>query len=395
MSRSRKIRMGMVGGCPGKFICDAHHYAWRLDGLIELVAGCFSHDAQRNQSAGETLGLAAERVYQDYPQMLEAEAALPETERIQLVASVTPNHLHAPVAMQAVDLGFPVISDKPLCFSLAEARDLCRAIDTSGQFFVLTHTYQGYPLVKQARDFVAAGKLGPIHKVLVEYPQAGVIKGLSSADPKRLEKLKNPAHQTDVSACLSDIGVHASILAESIAGLQIERVLGDTGCRVPGRSLDDDAHVLLRFNNGANGILMASQVCSGAENNLAVRVVGERGTIFWQQHDPNTLTVYWNDDPPQILRTGRWQGLPGQAPAHYQRMPAGHPEGYIEAFANAYRSAARIILARAEGREPDPLDADFPTHRDGFRGMALVQAVHDSVTNGNQWTQLEAYPEVS
>ena len=385
----RKLRMGMVGGCPGKFICDAHHMAWRLDGLIELVAGSFSPNSERNNNAAQQLGIAPDRVYATYQEMFEAEAQRPVDQRMQLVASITPNHIHAPVAIAALRAGFAVISDKPLAFSLAEAKALKAAVDQSGLLFALTHNYSGYPMVKQAKELIASGTLGTVLKVVAEYAQGSVAHVMASGDAERIAAACNPGHQTDVSGCFSDIGVHAAQLSEYICGIEIKSALSDASTIVPNRSLDDDANVLLRFNNGAKGVLIASQICSGHENPLAIKVHTEKGSLAWAQENPNNLELRLADKPMQILRSGRYFDLPGQSPKHATRLPAGHPEGYIEAFACIYRNVARVLLAEAHGEAVNPLDQDFPSVDDGLRGMALIQAVYDSSKNNSAWVDLE------
>lgn len=385
----RKLRMGMVGGCPGKFICDAHHMAWRLDGLIELVAGSFSPNGERNKQAGEQLCIAPERVYASYQEMMEQEAALPAEQRIELVASITPNQLHAPVALAALNAGFPVISDKPLSFSVAEAREICQVVDQSGLLFALTHNYSGYPMVKQARALIDSGELGAVLKAVTEYPQGGVAVSMASGNPKRIEAVKDPGHQTDVSACFSDIGIHAAQLTEYICGIGISAVLADAGTIVPGRTLEDDANVLVHFDNGARGVLIASQICAGNENPLNIKVYCEQGSLYWCQEEPNNLILRRSDQPLQVLRTGRWFDLPGEQAKHATRLPAGHPEGYVESFAVLYRNLARVLLAEASGEAVDERDRDFPTAHDGLRGMALIQAIHDSACGGNTWQQLK------
>ncbi len=385
----RQLRMGMVGGCPGKFICDAHHMAWRLDGLIELVAGSFSSNAERNENAGKQLGIDASRVYATYQEMMDKEAALPEDQRIELVASITPNQIHAPVALAALRAGFPVISDKPLSFSVDEARDIVKEVEERNLLFALTHNYSGYPMVKQAKALVDSGELGSVLKVVAEYAQGSVANTMASGDAKRIEAAKDPGHQTDVSACFSDIGVHAAQLTEYICGIEIEKVLSDISTIVPDKRLEDDANVLVRFNNGAKGVLIASQICSGNENPLNIKVYLEKGSMYWAQEEPNNLVLRRADQPMQILRTGRYFDLPGDAPKHATRLPAGHPEGYTEAFAVIYRNAARVLLAQANGENVDDLNRDFPNAQDGLRGMALVQAVYDSTQNGNTWETLQ------
>jgi len=382
-SSAPRIRMAMVGGCPGKFICDVHHYAWRLDGLIELVAGAFSPDAERNRRAGEALHLDPARVYGDWRELIAREAERPAAERPQLVASITPNQLHAPVAIAALEAGFAVISDKPLAFSLAEGRELAAVVERTGLPFALTHTYALYPMIHEARALVHGGELGAVRKVVVEYLQGGAGMALTSGDERRLAGARDPGHQTDRSGCFSDIGVHAAQLTEFVTGRSIERVAARTESWIPGRTLDADCDVLLALAGGGTGVLTTSQVCVGNENPLALRVWCERGAIEWRQEEPNSMLLRPIDGPMQVRRVGRFAG---DAMRSATRLPAAHPEGYIEAFANFYARIARQLQARAADREPDPADLVLPGIADGLRGMAITEAVIDSAERDSAWT---------
>jgi len=374
--------MAMVGGCPGKFICDAHHMAWRLDGLIDLVAGCFSCDQVRNSAAGEHLGLDPDRIYANYEALIAGELSLPSERRAQLIASVTPNQLHAPVALAALRHGFPVISDKPLSYSLSEARELAQVVRETGLDFALTHTYNGYPMVKQAHELLASGRLGKVLRVAAEYPQAGVAHGLAAG---RAAALKDPGKRTEVSGCFSDIGVHAAQMLEYISGERIQRLCADSSSIVPGRELDDDANCLLRLSGGGKGVLFASQLATGEENPLAVRVWCEHAGLEWRQMEPGSLVIRWRDRPMEIRRAGRYfdEDLPLTRAA--TRLPAGHPEGYIEAFATIYAKMARVIHARAVGKQLEASDLDLPGITDGVRGMTITQAVFESSQAEGAW----------
>jgi predicted dehydrogenase len=382
----QRIRIGLVGGKPGAFIGDAHRMAMLLDGDCDLVAACCSSDPERARSAGERLCLAPERCHASYAELIAAEAALPPERRIHAVASVTPNALHAPVALAALRAGFHVISDKPLCYDLSEADELVRTVAETGLVFALTHNYSGYPLVKQARAMIAAGELGAVRKVVVEYPQGGVANVLASGDPTRIAALRDPQKRTARSACVADIGTHAAQLAEYVTGLRIEAVCADCSTAVPGRELEDDANVLLRLSGAANGILFASQIAAGEENPLAIRVWCERGSLAWRQMDPNTLELRRPGQPIALYRHGGGYSAPEAKAA--TRLPAGHPEGYIEAFATLYRNAARCIRAALADTPAEPRDQDFPTVADGRHLMGVVEAVAESAAACSAWTRV-------
>ncbi|MCB0637971.1 MAG: Gfo/Idh/MocA family oxidoreductase [Lewinella sp.] len=376
----------MVGGGRGAFIGGVHRMAAALDGQIELVCGAFSSDPEKSRLSGEDLFLPAERVYGSYAEMIEKEKALPEGERMDFVSIVTPNHVHFGPARMALENGFHVVCDKPLSFSLEQAEQLVTLVEETGLLFALTHNYTGYPMVKQARAMVRHGELGKIRKVVVEYPQGWLSTKLEdSADEKQADWRTDP-ERSGAAGAMGDIGTHAENLAEYVTGLRISELLADLTAFVPGRKLDDDGNVLLRFSNGAKGILHASQISAGEENDLNIRVYGEKGGLFWRQMEPNTLVVKWLDQPQQILRTGVGEMYPSTM-AH-SRIPAGHPEGYLEAFANIYRNFAVCLRARLNGEKADFVYHDFPTVHDGLRGMQFITSVVESSQRGAVWTKM-------
>jgi predicted dehydrogenase len=377
----QKIRMGMVGGGIGAFIGAVHRMAAALDGEIDLVCGALSSDPKRALESGLALGLPAERSYGSFQEMIEKELALPESVRMQVVSIVTPNHVHFEPAKMAMENGFHVICDKPMCFSLAEALELEKIVQHTGMIFALTHTYTGYPMVKQARQMVKHGEIGKVRKIVVEYPQGWLSTDIDIQGQKQAAWRTDPK-RSGIAGAMGDIGTHAENLAEYITGLHIESLCADISIYVPGRLLDDDGNVLLRFEQGAKGILHASQISAGEENSINIRVYGEKGSLEWHQMEPNTLIVRWLDQPAQIYRTGVGKLYP-EAQLH-TRVPAGHPEGYIEAFANIYRNFARAVQARLAGTEPDPT-ADFPTVGDGVRGMRFIERVIESGKSSEKW----------
>ncbi|MFN6071692.1 MAG: Gfo/Idh/MocA family protein [Bacteroidota bacterium] len=379
----RKIRMGMVGGGRGAFIGGVHRMAAALDGHIDLVCGAFSSDSEKSRLSGQDLYLPEDRVYDSYSQMILTEKELPLGVRMDFVSIVTPNHMHFGPAKMALENGFHVVCDKPLCLSIKEAEELVDLVNKTGLIFALTHNYTGYPMVKQAKAMIRKGALGHIRKVVVEYPQ-GWLSTLLEADANAKQAIwRTDPNQSGAAGSMGDIGTHAENLAEYITGLKISEMCADLSIFVPGRKLDDDGNVLLRFENGAKGVLHASQICNGEENNLNIRVYGEKGGIAWRQMEPNTLTVMYQDKPSTIFRTG-WAGLEREAIAH-TRIPAGHPEGYLEAFANIYRNFAFCIQARLSGEEVDPLYTDFPSIEDGLRGMNFVEKV---VASKGEWIKM-------
>ncbi len=372
----------MVGGGRGAFIGAVHRMAAALDGEIELVCGAFSSDPERSKASGEDLHLPPNRVYADYEKMILGEKALPENERMDFVAIVTPNHMHFGPAKMALENGFHVVCDKPLSFNMEEAIELESLVKESGLLFALTHNYTGYPMVKQAKAMIANGELGKIRKVVVEYPQGWLSTRVEESEQKQASWRTDPK-RSGIAGAMGDIGTHAENLAEYVTGLQIKELCADLSAFVDGRALDDDGNVLLRFDNGAKGVLHASQICAGEENNLNLRVWGEKGGIEWRQMEPNTLLVKWLDRPTQILRTGVGTLSP-QATAH-TRLPGGHPEGYLEAFANIYRNVAFCLRAHLNGQTPDALYQDFPSVKDGVRGMRFIEKVVESGKSDQKW----------
>lgn len=356
-----------------------------LDGQIELVCGAFSSDPQKSRLSGEDLYLSPDRVYGSYREMITREAQLPEDERMDLVSIVTPNHVHFGPAKMALEHGFHVICDKPLCFNLEEAKELVYLVEETGLLFALTHNYTGYPMVKQARAMIRAGEFGELRKVVVEYPQGWLSTKLEDSGQKQADWRTDPS-RSGIAGAMGDIGTHAENLAEYITGLQITELCADLSAFVPGRQLDDDGNILLRFNNGAKGVLHASQISAGEENDLNIRVYGEKGGFHWRQMEPNTLVVKWLDKPVEVRRTGVAPLYP-EAEAH-TRIPAGHPEGYLEAFANIYRNVAFCLQARLQGQAPDPIYEDFPTVRDGLRGMQFIERVVASSQSDEKWTSM-------
>jgi predicted dehydrogenase len=378
--------MGMIGGGRGAFIGAVHRMAAGIDGLIELSAGALHVDPEVALLSGQDLFLPPERTYKTYYELFEKENQLPADQRIDFVSIVTPNFVHYEPARLALENGFHVVCEKPLSFSLEEALELERLVKDTGLVFALTHTYTGYPMVKQARDMITSGVFGKIRKVVVEYPQGWLSTPLEQTGQQQASWRTDPKRSGKAGA-VGDIGTHAENLAETITGLRITELSADVSKFVEGRMLDDDANVLLRFDNGAKGVLHCSQVSAGEENALNIRVYGEKGGIHWHQHDPNTMYVKWLDQPMQVYRTG--SGYLGEAAQAHTRTPAGHPEGYLEAFANIYRNFAKTVQNRVAGEPADEKYADFPTVHDGVRGMKFIDAVIASGENNAAWTKIE------
>jgi predicted dehydrogenase len=375
----------MVGGGRGAFIGAVHRIAANIDGQIELVCGAFSSDPEKSKASGADLFLEPSRCYGSFEEMILAEKALPADKRMDFIAIVTPNFMHFAPAKLALENGFHVLSDKPATFNLAEAKELATIVQKTGLLYGLTHNYTGYPLVKQAREMVHAGLLGKIRKVVVEYPQGWLATRLEESGQKQAAWRTDPA-RSGAAGCVGDIGTHAENLAEYITGLKIQELAADLTAFVEGRQLDDDANVLLRFEGGAKGVLHCSQISVGEENNLNIRVYGEKGGLEWHQKEPNTLLVKWQDKPAEVLRTAN--GYLGAAAAANSRTPAAHPEGYLEAFANIYRNFANHIRCRLASTEPDALTLDYPKIEDGVRGMAFIDAVVSSSKHNSAWTRV-------
>ena len=373
---NRKLRMGMVGGGSDAFIGAVHRAAALMDNRIELVCGCFSIDPEISYTSGKSYFLPDDRIYATYEEMIRRESELPEGERMDFLTIVTPNIVHFGPAMMALENGFDVVIEKPMTFSLDEAERLRDKVAETGRTLALTHVYSGYPAVKEAKERFAAGQFGKIRKIYVEYPQ-GWLAARVELNPGSNAGWRTDPKRSGKAGCMGDIGTHALHLAEYISGLRCVSLCADLGTFVPGRMLDDDGAALLRFDNGAKGVLMASQVAAGEENALKIRIYGEKGGIEWNQQEPNTLWVKWGDRPAEVVRTGN--GYMGHAAAANTRTPGGHPEGYIEAFANIYRNFARTVAAKRDGEEPDPSWLDFPDAEDGVRGMQFIETV---VTSG-------------
>ncbi|MCX2981764.1 Gfo/Idh/MocA family oxidoreductase [Halieaceae bacterium IMCC14734] len=374
--------MGMVGGGEGAFIGAVHRMAAAIDGEIELVCGAFSADESRSQRSGAALHLAADRVYSDYADMMRLEAALPASQRMQFVVIVTPNHLHFPIAEAALESGFHVLSDKPATLDLQQALRLQEIVKETGLLYGLTHPYTGYPLIKEARARIAAGELGVIRKVTVEYTQGWLAYAEEAQGNKQATWRLDP-QQAGISGCMGDIGVHAANLVEYVSGLKIAQVCSDLTSFVAGRQLDDDGAMLLRFDNGARGTLAASQVSVGEENALRLRVYGNKGGLEWEHLQPNTLWLKWSDRPTEMLRTGA--DYLGVAAAANTRVPMGHPEGYLEAFANLYLAFAEQVRARQQGLEASERAADCPGIEEAVRGMAFIELAVAASASEIKW----------
>lgn len=385
MNLKRKLRMGMVGGGRGAFIGAVHRMAARLDGEIDLVAGCFSSDPEKSRLSGEDLHLDPRRVYGTFEEMARAEAALPADQRIDFVSIVTRNNTHFAVARTFLEAGFHVICDKPLAYTLAEAKKLREVVRRTGGVFALTHNYTGYPMVKEAREWVRTGRLGRILKVVVEYPQGYAITALQQKADGAISNWRMDPDVAGVSNCMGDIGTHAENLARYITGLSIDEICADLSTFIPGRPLDDDGNCLVRYKGGAKGILFASQISNGDENNLNIRVYGTKGSLEWFQEHPNELTFKAVDQPRQVYRRGNAY-LSDIAKAN-SRTPFGHQEAFIEAFANVYRAAATAIADRVAGRKAPKAGYDFPTIDDGVEGMAFIDSVVKSAKRGARWVK--------
>ena len=375
------LRMAMVGGGPGAFIGPVHRMAAQLDGAIELVAGAFSRDPQKSAAAADAWGVARDRTHDDWRAMIAAEAA--RADGAELVAVVTPNHLHLPVAQVALEAGLHVICDKPATATLAEALQLREAVDASGRLFGLTYTYTGYAMVREAREIVRRGELGALRKVVVEYSQGWLAEPIEQRGDNKQAGWRTNPQEAGLGGCIGDIGVHAFNVAEFVSGARVTQLSAQLSRIVPGRALDDDCNMLLRFEGGAPGVLIASQVAAGDRNGLRLRLYGERGGLDWSHEQPDRLTLNWPDRPSQTLHAGA--PYLSAASLRATRLPTGHPEGFIEAFANIYRDFAAAILAGSSAADgvPDALE--------GLRGVAFVErAIQSSVKDG-AWTSLEEF----
>lgn len=370
--KNRKLRMGMVGGGSDAFIGAIHRLAAFMDNQIELVCGCFSVNPEISISSGQSYYLPDDRIYKTYQEMFEHEVTLPEGERMDFVTIVTPNKWHFEPAMMALERGFHVVVDKPMTFSLEEAKLLQKKVEKTGLVLALTHTYSGYPAIKEAKDRIKRGELGNIRRIIVEYCQGWLahrieLQGGNNAgwrtDPKRSGK----------AGCVGDIGTHAWHLSEYVTGLKVQEVCADLNIIAPGRQIDDDGCAFLRYENGVIGTLISSQICLGDENAITLRVYGDKGGLEWHQMEPNTLYAKWIDRPTEKVRVGN--AYMSDAAKWNTRTPGGHPEGYVEAFANIYRNFSLTVRAKMNGEEPKPEYLDFPTVYDGVRGMQFIETM--------------------
>jgi predicted dehydrogenase len=386
---SNTIRMGFIGGGEGAFIAQAHRQAAGLDGRFELVCGAFSRDPGNNRRTAEGLGVAAQRCYPTWQQLIESEALLPEAQRMELVVIVTPNHLHAPVAAKALAAGFHVFSEKPAALSLAELLQLQGTLATSGRLYGLAHTYLGYPMVWQAREMVRQGVIGTLRKVIVEYPQGWLSADVAGQGNKQADWRDTPEY-SGAGGCIGDIGTHAFSLAEFVSGQRIERLCATLGTHVAGRKLDDDAAMLFSTAQGATGVLIASQVCAGEENALNIRLYGDKGGLEWRQEEPSSLRHRSLVQPLQLLRSGVGQPWLCAAASQRMRLPPGHPEGYLEAMANLYGDFASAIRNQVAG--PDV--PGVPGIETGLRGMAFIETALASHRGAAKWTTLHTIPAI-
>jgi len=381
--------MGMIGGGKDAFIGAIHRIAANMDGQIELVCGALSINPEIAKDSGKSLFLEEDRIYLTYEEMIAKEAAQPVDKRIDFVTIVTPNFAHFGPAMAALDKGFNVVIEKPIAFTLDEAKQLKKKVEETGLVLCLTHTYSGYPMVKQARAMMQGGAFGKVRKIWVEYPQ-GWLSTLFEREGNAQAAWRTDPKKSGKSGCMGDIGTHAAHLAEYISGLRITHLCADLNILVAGRALDDDGNVLLKFDNGAAGVLMASQVAAGEENALKIRMYGEKGGIEWAQQEPNTLLIKWLDQPAQILRAGsNYKDRLSSSAIHNCRTPGGHPEGYLEAFGNIYRNFALTLSCKLSGEEQTKEMYDFPKVDEGIRGMAFIDSVVASAKSDKKWTAFE------
>lgn len=380
-----KIRMGMIGGGPVSFIGTVHRMAARLDGLVELTCGVFSRKKEVTLEMGGELGLSEDRLYGSYREMIEEESKLPKDKRMDFVTIVTPNFLHYDPAKLALEKGFHVFLEKPISMTSEEAKELGELAHKKNLKLALAHGYTGYPMVKQAKAIMARGDFGKIRKIYVEYPQGWLTNPIEQDGNIQAEWRVDPK-RSGIAGSMGDIGTHAANLAEYISGLKIVKVCADINVVVENRPLDDDGAVLLKFDNGASGVLMVSQIAAGEENGVKIRIYGEKGGMEWRQEDNNSLYVKWLDKPMQVIRTGGPDNLP--LALHNQRIPAGHPEGFIEAFANLYRNFALTLDAVNRQVTPEPEWLDFPNEEDGIREMLFVEKVIESGRSSQKWIEL-------
>ncbi len=387
MELDRKLKMGMVGGGRDAFIGAVHRSAALMDGKVEFVAGALSSDPDKAKASGRDLFISDERSYGTWQEMAEQESKLPEGERIDFVSIVTPNFMHFPIAKGFAEAGINIVCDKPMTYTLKEATALVDIVNQSGIVFALTHNYTGYPMVKQARHMVHSGEIGDVLKIVVEYPQGWLITALEAEGQKQASWRTDP-QRSGVSNCIGDIGSHCENLANYITGLEITEMCADLKS-ILDRPLDNDGNILLHFDSGACGILYASQFSAGEENNLRIRVYGTKGALEWHQEEPNHLWFRTNDGPAQLYRRGN--GYLCDAAQRANRLPPGHPEAFIEAFANIYVNATDAIRAKILNQEPDELVLDFPTVVDGARGLAFIESAVESSRSDQKWYPMKAF----
>ncbi len=383
---NRKLRMGMIGGGKDAFIGAVHRLALNMDGQVALVAGALSITPEVAVDSGNLLYLDKERVYTDYKVMLEKEAAMPAGKRLDFITIVTPNFVHFDPAMMALEKGFNVVIEKPITFSLEEAKQLKKKVEETGLTLLLCHTYTGYPMVKQAKQLLKAGTLGKIRKVYAEYPQGWLSTFVEKTGNAQASWRTDPK-KSGAAGAMGDIGTHAFNLAEYVTGLEVTEICANLNIVVGGRMLDDDGAAFLKFNNGATGVLMATQIAAGEENSIKIRVYGEKGGLEWKQEDANTLLVKWLDKPTEVYRAGT--PYLSSFASHNCRTPAGHPEGYLEAFANLYKNFALTVMAKMKGETPSAECLDFPSVYDGVRGMAFIENVVRSGQSKEKWIKFE------
>jgi predicted dehydrogenase len=381
----RKLRMGMIGGGKDAFIGAVHRIALNMDGLVELVCGALSINPDIAVDSGKSLFLDENRIYLNYEEMIRKESEMPADKRIDFVTIVTPNFAHFAPAMMALDHGFNVVIEKPMTFTLEEAKQLQQKVQETGLQLCLTHTYSGYPMVKQAKQMISEGALGKVRKIYVEYAQ-GWLSKLSEREGNAQAAWRTDPKKSGKAGCMGDIGTHAAHLAEYVSGAKISQLCADLNIVVEGRGLDDDGGVLLKFDNGASGVLIATQVAAGEENALRLRIYGEKGGIEWAQQEPNTLLLKWLDAPAQVFRAGAgYTNHLSSFATQNCRTPGGHPEGYLEAFGNIYRNFALSLLAKQEGKEPSKENADYPRVEEGVRMMAFIDNVVASSQSDKKW----------
>lgn len=382
----RKLRMGMVGGGKDAFIGAIHRIAANSDGLIELVCGALSINKDIAIDSGHSLFLPEKRIYLTYDEMIEKEAALPENERMDFLTIVTPNFAHFAPAKMALEKGFHVVIEKPITFTIDEAKELKSIVEKTGKVLALTHTYTGYPIVKHAKQMVKEGAFGKIRKIYVSYHQ-GWLSKLSEREGNAQAAWRTDPKRSGKAGAMGDIGTHAFNLAEYITGLKVTEVCAALNIVVEGRMLDDDGGVFLKFDNGATGVLTASQIAAGEENNLFIKIYGENGGLEWHQQEPNTLLVKWLDKPTEVVRVG--MGYLSAIAKHNSRTPGGHPEGYLEAFGNIYRNFALTLSVKLNGEKVDSSLIEFPSVDEGIRGMAFIDTVVKSNTSSEKWIPFE------